>query len=295
MGAKVSSSGCSVIINRLSGTYSAKKVERVRVFLEEQGLCPRFYFLRDFDEVTLVTRRICAEYPNPLIIVGGGDGTINGVLNGLSPGVATLAVLPFGTSNVLTRELGIHSVEDALQRIAIGESRPAFVGRIETEAAHRYFLLMAGIGFDGFVVHGVRIREKKLLGKAAYVLSALRHLIHWEPHYMAVTAGGRKLECHSLIVCNAAKYAGDFLLAPGASLFDPEFEVVCFRETARTVYLKAAIDLLKGRGLQGDDICTFRTGELSVAGEKPIQIDGDYFCHTPVKISILPGFVKLIV
>lgn len=288
--------GCAVIINRLSGTYSEKKVERVKVFLEEQGFSPRFYLLKDFDEVTLITRQICAEYPNPLIIVGGGDGTINGVLNGLSPGAATLAVLPFGTSNVLTRELGIHSVEDALQRIARGESRPASAGRIETEAAHRYFLLMAGIGFDGFVVQGVRVREKKLLGKAAYVLSALRHLIHWETYHMVVTAGGRKLECHSLIVCNAAKYAGNFLLAPGASLFDPEFEVVCIRGTARTGYLKAVFDLLKGRGLQGDDdIYTFRTGELDVSGEKPIQIDGDYFCRAPVKISILPGFVKLIV
>jgi diacylglycerol kinase (ATP) len=291
----VSSYACAVIINRLSGTYSEKKVERVKVFLEEQGLSPRFYFLKDFDEVTLVTRRICAEYPNPLIIVGGGDGTINGVLNGLSPGVATLAVLPFGTSNVLTRELGIHSVEDALQRIARGESRPVSAGRIETEAAHRYFLLMAGIGFDGFVVQGVRIREKRLLGKAAYVLSALRHLIHWQPYHMVVTAGGRKLECHSLIVCNAAKYAGNFILAPGASLFEPEFEVVCIRKTARTGYLKMVFDLLKGRGLQGDDICTFRTGELAVSGDKPIQIDGDYFCRAPVKISILPGFVKLIV
>jgi diacylglycerol kinase (ATP) len=291
----VSSCGCSVIINRLSGTYSNKKLGRVKVFLEKQGLNPRFYFPRDFDEVTLVTRQICAESPNPLIIVGGGDGTINGVLNGLRPGAATLAVLPFGTANVLTRELGILSVEDALQRIARGESRPASAGRIETEAAHRYFLLMAGIGFDGFVVHGVRISEKKLLGKAAYVLSALRHLIHWETYHMVVTTGGGKLECHSLIVCNAAKYAGNFLLAPGASLFDPEFEVICVIGTARTSYLKAAVDLLKGRGLQGDDIRMFKTGELAVTGEKPVQIDGDYFCRAPVKISIVPDFVKLIV
>ena len=180
---------------------------------------------------------------NPLIIVGGGDGTINGVLNGISPGAATIAVLPFGTSNVLTRELNIYSVEDALQRIARGVSRSASVGMIEKVSERKYFLLMAGIGFDGFVVQGVRTREKRILGKAAYVLSALRHLFNWEKDRLAIDAGNTTFQCHTIIVCNASKYAGEFKMAPGASLFDPEFEVVCIQKETRYTYLKVAMEL----------------------------------------------------
>jgi diacylglycerol kinase (ATP) len=291
----VSSSGCAVIINRLSGTYSEKKVEQVRTFLEKLGLTPRFYLLQDFDEIMLVTRRICAEQANPLIIIGGGDGTINGVLNGISHGTATIAVLPFGTSNVLTRELNIYSLEDALQRIARGESRPVSAGLIDKESIHKYFLLMAGVGFDGFVVQGVRIREKKMLGKAAYVLSALRHLLNWERDSMDITAGNRTFQCHSIFICNAARYAGNFKLAPGASLFDPGFEVVCIQKGTRYTYLKAAANMLMGKDLCGPDICSFRTGELTISGNKPVQVDGDYYCHGPVKISIVPEYVRLIV
>ena len=288
-------SGCSVIINRLSGTYSEKKVEQVKAFLEKHGLPPRIFLLDDFTEIVQVTRRISVEHQNPLIIVGGGDGTINGVLNGISPGAATIAVLPFGTSNVLTRELNIYSVDDALQRIARGVSRTASVGMIEKGSERKYFLLMAGIGFDGFVVQGVLTREKRILGKAAYVLSALRHLLHWEKSRMVINAGTRTFQCHTIIVCNASKYAGEFKMAPGASLFDPQFEVVCLQKGTRYTYLKAATKLLMGKALSGPDFCCFRTGELTISGDKPVQVDGDYYCHGPLKISIVPEYLRLIV
>jgi diacylglycerol kinase (ATP) len=287
--------GCSVIINRLSGSYSEEKVEQVKAFLEKNGFSPHIFLLQDFTEVMRVTRQICAEQQNPLIIIGGGDGTINGVLNGMSPGSATMAVLPFGTSNVLTRELAIYSMEDALQRIVRGTSRPTSVGMIEHDSVRKYFLLMAGVGFDGAVVQGVRFREKRMLGKAAYVLSALRQLLNWEKVRLAISAGNRSFECHSIIVCNSAKYAGEFKIAPGASLFDSEFEVVCIQKGTRYTYLKATANMLRGKGMSGPDICSFRSRELTISGAKPVQVDGDYYCHSPVKISIVPEYVKLIV
>ena len=286
---------CAVIINRLSGSYSEEKTDRVRSFLEGIGLSPRLFFTRDLDEATTIARRICSENPNPLIIVGGGDGTINGVLNGLAPGAATMAVLPFGTSNVLTRELAVRSLEDALQRIAKAGSRPVSAGLMEKNGVRRYFLLMAGIGFDGSVVQGVRFHEKKLLKKGAYVLSAIRNVIGWDKTLMEVTDESGSYQCHSLIVCNSSKYAGEFMIAPQASLFDPEFEAVCIRSPNRRTYLKAALMMVTGITPRGAGICSFRTRQLTISGDKPVQIDGDYYCRAPVKISIVPEFVRLIV
>ncbi len=288
------SGDCTVIINRLSGTYSEEKANQVKSFLEKRGMAPRLFPTHNLDEVTSIARCISAECRNPLIIVGGGDGTINGVLNGLTPGVATIAVLPFGTSNVLARELAINSLEDALQRIARAKSRPVSAGLIEKGNMQRYFLLMAGIGFDGSVVQGVRFREKRLLGKTAYVLSAIRHVVRWEAGLMEIIADGRRCSCHSLIVCNASKYAGEFTIAPGANLFEPVFEVVCIQSAKRAIYLKAAAKLLTGRGLGGEGICSFRASELTVSGDKPVQVDGDYCCQAPLKIRIVPDFVRLI-
>jgi YegS/Rv2252/BmrU family lipid kinase len=258
-------------------------------------MLPHLHLTQNLEEVTAIARRICIENRNPFIIVGGGDGTVNGVLNGLVPGAATLAVLPFGTANALTRELSIDSIEDALLKIARNRSRPASAGLIEKENIPKYFLLWAGIGFDGSVASGVRFREKKLLGKAAYVLSAVRQLISWESERMEVIADGKKYECHSLVVCNSSRYGGKFTMAPGASLFEPVFEAVCIQDTGRAGLLKAAARLLRGKGLQGTGIQVFKARELSVSGSKPVQVDGDYYCHAPMEIRIVPDFVRLIV
>jgi diacylglycerol kinase (ATP) len=285
---------CSVIINRLSGTFSESKADHVKSFLDSIGMNPRLHFIHNIEEATAVSRSACAESSDPLIVIGGGDGTVNGVLNGLSPGSATIAILPFGTSNVLTRELSIDSLDDALQRIALGVSRPVAAGLLDNGIMRRYFLLMAGIGFDGSVVRGVRFREKRMLGRSAYALSAIRHLVGMEKELMEVVADGKRYDCHSLIICNSSKYAGKFIMAPGASLFEPLLRAVCIKSPYRRTYLKAAMMLLAGKGLRGPCIRTLTAGEFSVSGNKPVQVDGDYICNGPVRISIVPDFVRVI-
>jgi diacylglycerol kinase (ATP) len=286
---------CSVIINRLSGTFSEKKTDQVKSFLDSEGMNPRLFFIHNLEEATAISRQVCSESDTPLVIVGGGDGTINGVLNGFSPGAATMAILPFGTSNVLTRELEIDSLDDALRRIARGVSRPVPAGLLVNEKMRRYFLLMAGIGFDGSVVRGVRFPEKRMLGKSAYALSAIRQLFGSDKDMMEITADGRKYACHSLIICNSSKYAGKFVMAPGANLFEPLFRAVCVEVSERSAYLKAAMMLLAGKGLRGRGFRTLAAGEFAISGNKPVQVDGDYICNTPAEISIIPEFVRLIV
>lgn len=286
---------CEVIINRLSGSYSDENADRVESFLVAHGFAPSLSLIRDIDEATEVARCACSRGRNPLLIVGGGDGTVNGVLNGLHPSAATMAVLPFGTANVLARELGIKSMDDALLKIARGESRSASAGFIDTENLGRYFLLMAGIGFDGSVVMDVGFREKRLLGKAAYVLSAFRQFAKWATEPMEVEADGERIACQSLIVCNCSRYAGRFSIAPEASLFEPVFDVFCILGSGRASLLRGSAWLLAGRGPHGAGIRVLRPRRLVVSGNRPVQVDGDYFCRAPVKISVVPDFVRLIV
>lgn len=285
---------CTVIINRLSGTFSKKKADQVGSFLCSKGMDPRLYFIHDLDEATEISRKACRETSDPFIVVGGGDGTVNGVINGLAPGAATLAILPFGTSNVLTRELAIKSLEDALQRIARGVPRRTPAGLLVNEKCSRYFILMAGMGFDGAVVRGVSFREKRMLGKGAYVLSAFRQLAEMDREVFEVIADGVKYDCHSLIICNSSKYAGKFVLAPGADLFEPRFRAVCIESPGIRTYLRAAVSLLGGKGVRGPGIRTITAGEFTVSGRKPVQVDGDYLGDSPARISIIPDFVRLI-
>lgn len=83
-------------------------------------------------------------------------------MDGLARG-ATLAILPFGTPNVLARELGLPlDPEDACQRILTGIASPMDVGvATDREGTERRFTLMAGIGFDAQVVREVTPRLKR--------------------------------------------------------------------------------------------------------------------------------------
>jgi diacylglycerol kinase family enzyme len=269
-------------------------MERIVATLGLSGLDPVLLLTAGPQDAALFAARICAETAEPLILVAGGDGTLNGVLNGLLPGAATVGVIPLGTSNVLARELKIRSVDDALSRAARGESRAVAVGELHLADRNRRFLLMAGVGFDGAVVRGVRLAEKRMLGKGAYLLSALRVLFAWDAERLQVTAQGRSLTCHSVIACKAAKYGGDFVLAPEADLFSPRLQVVCIKG-GRLSYLKLFLRLWLGRPPLDRSVEIFAASELEVSGGKAVQLDGDFFGCGPLRLSTIPGFLRLIV
>lgn len=286
---------CSLIVNPTSGNYSDALLSRVAALLREGGLAPELLPTGGPDDAALFAARICAAEEHPLIVACGGDGTVNGVINGLAPGRATLGFLPLGTSNVLARELGIGSVDEAVRRIVRGESRPMTVGLLEGFGLRRFFFLMAGAGFDGFVVEGVRGAEKRRLGEGAYLLSALRTFAAWDKGMLEVAAGAERRLCHSVVVCNASRYGGRHVLAPEASLFEPGFRVVCVGGATRARYLRLALGVLAGRGARGGDVSLFTADAVEIGGNKPVQVDGDFVCHGPVRVSSVPGFVRLIV
>jgi YegS/Rv2252/BmrU family lipid kinase len=284
-----------LIVNPVSGGYSESRLKAVKAHFEAGGLRVETLLTTGPGDAKTFTEDICRNVAEPFIIAAGGDGTVNGVLNGLQPGKSTLAVLPLGTANVLARELAINSAEEAVSRIIQGDTRPLTVGVLEGEAGERRFLLMAGIGLDGAIVENVRFREKRLIGKGAYVLSAFRQMARWKESGFEVIAGDRIIHCHSLIVCNAARYGGNFVVAPAADLFSPGFQAVCMTGTSRFSYLRLILDVMGGKIRENPDITILTNGEIIVKGDRAIQVDGDYFGKAPARIRAVAGFARLIV
>ncbi|MSN25903.1 MAG: diacylglycerol kinase family lipid kinase [Geobacter sp.] len=283
-----------LLINPLSGSYSPAIREQLLLQLEAAGIVPQVLTVTGPEDARLVSAQIEAAEQNPVVIVAGGDGTINAVVNALAPGRATLGILPVGTANVLARELGIDSIKSGISCIAEGKSRPLAVGLIEREnGSSQRFLLMAGVGLDGNVVHGVRLREKRLLKKGAYLLSALRCLLKWPCDRFEIVADGRPLECHSVIVCNGARYGGDLELAPEADISVPVLDLFCITSTSRRSYLKIIVSALYGRIKDNQDVTLLRAVEVSVGGGSPIQVDGDSGGFGPVRVSAIGNFAKI--
>lgn len=283
-----------IIANRGAGSFSAPRMDRACRLLQRAGIDIEPLFCSDFAWMEETARDVSRRSDAPLVIAAGGDGTINAVLNGLAGNSATCAILPLGTANVLAIELGLDSPEKAAQRIVAGVSRPFTAGLIRGSSRSSRFFLMAGTGLDGGIVRGVTLERKKRFGKGAYLLSALEQLCSWDHGKLRVATEGGEFDCHSLIVCNAARYGGPFTLAPEASIFTPGLELVAVTDGSRLAHLALARETLLGsRG--GAGILRLSAERIRIEGAKPLQADGDDWGDTPVEIVAEPAYARIIV
>ena len=284
-----------VVFNPTSGSYSPRKAEQILTQLRAVGLDPQPLLPQTLTESMQAVAALCNQASAPTIIAVGGDGTVNTVINSMSQGSATLGIIPLGTANVMARELGISSQQDAIQRIARGMVRPFSVGEASSTAGTKRFVLMAGIGADAEAVADVRPSEKRLLGKGAYVLAGLRRCINWDSRLVTVSCNGQTRHCNSLIIANAAHYAGPYCLVPQASLFNQQLVVapLPFRTPLGLLRFTATI-FLRGRYDAPDVLCVEKESIL-IEADKPVQLDGDSFGTGPITIRIIPDFNNLII
>lgn len=284
-----------LFVNPSSGHYSPRRFQLVLERLRAAAMTPEIFQVRTPAEIFACCDIINKEREPHLVIVAGGDGTFNAAVNGLDPGTATLAVLPFGTSNVLAAEIGITSIDDALERIAAGNSRSLSVGVLDLEERSLRFVLMAGIGLDGAVVRDVWPLGKKLLRQVAYALSALKYSITWDYTVFEISTPRIDVTCHTAIICNASRYGGNFILSPESSPFTSGLYAVCITGNNRRTYLNSALDLFRGGTGANKDLVRIGSSFFEVRGRRPIQLDGDFVGYGPARISECVDFARIIV
>jgi diacylglycerol kinase family enzyme len=283
-----------LFVNPTSGSHSVQRLQHLLAQLASHNIVPTLLEVRTPAEVATQCATI-NTIAKPLVIVAGGDGTFNAVVNALTPGTTTLAIVPFGTSNVVAAELGITSVADAISRIVKGETRSLSVGVITVAERTYRFILMAGIGFDGAVVRDVQPRWKRLLKQGGYALSAFKNAIYWDDSLCECTSEKGVLSCHSAIICNSSRYGGDFVLEPGSSPFTAGLTALCITSSKRSSYLGLAVNLFRGAAAESQQLVRHSGSSFVVTGNKAIQIDGDFIGHGPAVITTEANFAKIIV
>jgi len=235
-----------------------------------------------------------------LIVVAGGDGTVNEALEGLVGGSVPLAVLPAGTANVLATEmkLGRDPVR-AARLLHEWKATPVSAGRLALDGGvPRHFLLMAGIGLDAHIVYHVHGGLKSRTGKFAYWVAGWsllgRRLAQFE-----VETGGVRRTCSFALFSRVRNYGGDFEIARRVSLRDDHFEVVLFEGATSLRYVPyfAGMALKRLEGMRGVTVLKATEAVVRpVAGEAAhVQIDGEYAGRLPASLSTVPGAVRLLV
>ena len=287
-----------LICNPAAKSMSEAKIERARRLLEQKDYRVELLLTKQRGEAEQLAKDATKRAPY-MIIAAGGDGTFNEVANGIAGSEIPMAILPMGTTNVLAKELGIpDTVEGALEAALNNKPKSVSLGRIaivrDASPVSRYFILMAGIGFDGEAVFGINETFKKISGKGAYLYSGVKTLLQFDPDKLAVTVDGKTYTAFSVIVGNASKYGGNFRVTPDARLTEPILYVCLFKGQKRVDTFRYILGIVTGSHLKFADVEYLKARHIEIKGHAHIQIDGDYFGMTPAEISIVPNALRLI-
>lgn len=237
-----------------------------------------------------------------LILSLGGDGTLNEILPGVAHTDVPVGVIPAGTANVLARELGFGP--NALAAVkALSECVPQRVplGMLKCEpgGAPRYFLLMAGVGFDAHIVYQLNLPLKAKLGQTAYWLSSFRQFFR-KLDELDVEANGQTFRCTFALASRVRNYAGYLQIARRVSLVKPEFELVLFEGTSPLRhYMKylAAVALGRASNVKGMHFIDAAKVTFSASSGRRIyvQVDGEYAGRLPASVEVVPDAMTLLV
>ena len=287
-----------LIANPAAKRSSRKKIERAVELLRSAGREVDLYLTEKGGDAEEWARN-AAQGGTSFLLVAGGDGTFNEVMNGIAGTGTKMAILPMGTTNVLARELGVpEDVDGAVRRALEGEEHAVSLGRITfshgSARIERHFCLMAGIGFDGEAVHRIGAAAKKFLGKSGYILSGLRTLAAYSPAELTFVVNGQSFKGYSAIIGKASRYGGEFRVTPDARLMDPDLYACIMHGKKRMDILRYVRGVVTGKHLAFSDITYLKTDAVHVEGSAHIQVDGDYLGTTPATITVVPGAVKLI-
>ncbi len=237
-----------------------------------------------------------------VVIVAGGDGTINETLGELAGSEAALGVLPIGTANIWALEVGIpvstplqhrHLLEAA--RILVeGERRAIDLG----QAGQRYFLLMAGIGIDAQVTETVEPRTKRKLGVLAYLWAGLIAAKDFVGTRVTITVDGLEIEATVILITisNTRLYAL-MPIAPQRRLDDGLLDVCVFTGQGCLATVRHFLSVALRRHLRDPQVLRYQAKQVRVEAAKPlpVQVDAEPIGTTPMEFVVVPRALQAIV
>jgi diacylglycerol kinase (ATP) len=234
-----------------------------------------------------------------LVVVLGGDGTINEAAEGMIGSSTPLAILPGGTANVLATELGLGPRADRAADLLAGLAPQRIaVGRVQcTDSISRHFLAMAGVGLDAHIVRGMSPEAKKTWGKLAYWAGGFSQLTRTLTEF-EVEIDGRTYCSSFALMTKVRNYGGDLEIAKNVTILDDEFEVVLFEGSHPARYLKylTGIAINRLEGMSGVTILRARKACFrAAAGERVhMQVDGEYAGELPGQVEIVPDALTML-
>ncbi len=224
-----------------------------------------------------------------LVIVGGGDGTLNAALAGLVETQLPLGILPLGTANDLARTLGVpNSVPKACEVLATGENRQIDLGWVNG----KYFLNVASVGISTRITHELTGETKRRWGVLAYGVTAMRVVWRTRPFKAEIRSDGQVIPVKTvqIAVGNGRFYGGGLAIAHDATIDDQRLDIYSLELEHWWQVITLLPAMSQGRQGELPGVRTLHAREVVIWTRKPhmVNTDGELTTHTPAHFRVIP-------
>jgi diacylglycerol kinase (ATP) len=267
------------------------------------GLRGDALFSRRSGDLTSLARQ-SADGGASLLVVVGGDGSVNEVANGVAglDGVE-VAVIARGTGWDFVRTLGIpRRIEDAAATALQGRTRAIDLGRVSFRPwaggeASAYFANVASAGMSGAIARRANETTKALGAKASYLWATFAVFARWRNDVVDVNVDGesRRGRMHDVVVANGRYFGGGMMICPDAKPDDGAFDVLLIGDLTKGDLVLTLPKTYRGRHLPHPKAELLRGTAVVVepAEPLPIQLDGEQPGTTPARFEIARNALRV--
>jgi YegS/Rv2252/BmrU family lipid kinase len=229
-----------------------------------------------------------------LVILGGGDGTMNYAAPALVESGLPFAILPLGTANDLARSLGLPlDPVEAARFIPTAEARPVDLGWVN---GHYYFNV-ASVGFSAELAGELTADSKKIWGVLGYAVAAVRVLRRVRPFTVTIEHDGtvEKVTTIQVSVGNGRHYGGGMTVEETAAVDDGKLNFYSLEINHWWRLLALLPALRRGTHGRAADVRAFHTQEIKLSTRKPrpVNTDGELTTHTPAHFKVFPKILRV--
>jgi len=231
----------------------------------------------------------------PMVIVGGGDGSLSCTVDEVVERDCVFALLPLGTANSFARTLGIPlDIDGAVRTIATGKRRRVDLGAIDGD----YFANASSIGLSPMIACTIPQNLKKYFGRPGYLLWSIWCLARFKSFELIVEGadGVERLGALEVRIANGP-YHGGIEVVDGAQVDSGEIVIEAVSGRARTTLASNWVRLLLGLPKKERQVRQFRGRSLKLATNPPlpISIDGEVLARTPVTVRVAERAIEVVV
>jgi YegS/Rv2252/BmrU family lipid kinase len=295
-----------VIYNPAAGRFPVEPfIKSVTDELEAAGWQVDAAATRSGPHTIELAKQAAAEKKDAVFAVGG-DGTIGNVVNGLIGSETALGVLPAGTANVWSIELGLSPfawtrpwvLRKNASLLANAPSQTIDVGMCNEYS----FVMWAGIGLDALAIHAIepRVRLEKLFNAPEFAAKTIWQAAQWNGIRLRLWADGQEIEGQYIlaVATNIRHYLGGLSkLSPDACLDDGLFDMWLFSGNNLGDVLRHVYDMWRGLHLTSDMArrITFRDLRIEAASPFLVQTDGEpRGAAQTTRITVRPRVLRML-